>query len=484
MHNAGVSAMPSDSDWQYISTLTGDQTWSSLRMREYLMMIEDAAYSPGDRLHGHGGYLTLTQAQVNLTNGSDGKTMVEAMAAELGLSGVSAEELVKRDMNGVPQRRDEQTGIYGQIRHADSNGRRVGTNSYIKATLEDPAKYPLTVQLNSLVSKVLFANETRGMGTTPKAIGVEYLYGKSLYSADPRSNMENNGELRQVFATREVIISAGVFNTPQLLKLSGIGPKEELDKFGIPVVVDSPGVGTRLADNYETSLISLASRDLGPVGGTTAVMLKSSITKRERDLYLFCGAFSFEGYWPGFPTDHGKSQYECAVVHMGPRSQAGTVTLRSTDPRDTPDINFRFFETGEEEDLTSILDGVKWARKAFSRATGLAPWTELHPCKAPKVNCTDAEQKEWIKNNAYSHHATSTAQIGADGDKMAVLDSKFKVRGVKGLRVVDASVFPKVPGAFPVIPTFILSEKATETILEELGEVSWRRQKLMERLNK
>jgi choline dehydrogenase len=154
---------------------------------------------------------------------------------------------------------------------------------------------------------------------------------------------------------------------------------------------------------------------------------------------------------------------------MGPHSQAGTVLLRSADPRDTPDINFKFYETGAEEDLTAILDGVKWARSVFAKApNGLAPWKEVHPCKYPKTECKDEEQKEWIKLQTYSHHATSTCQIGGDSDKLAVLDSKFRVRGVRNLRVVDASAFPKVPGAFPVLPTFILSEKATESILQDL----------------
>lgn len=469
MHNAGVSAMPRDEDWDHIAEITGDDSWEAENMRKYLVKIENAAYAPNDTDHGHSGYLTLTQANVNMGNGSDGKAMVQVMANELGITGATAEELVHKDMNADDGLRDTRTGIFGQLRHADSQGRRVGTNTYIKATLEDPKKYPLTVQLNSLVTKVLFSTSNMTARPQPSAIGVEYLHGQSLYSADPRSKANATGERRQVFASREVIVAGGVFNTPQILKLSGIGPAEELRKFDIPVVKDAPGVGTRLSDNYETSLISLASRDLVNVGGTHAVMLKSSVAGQTRDLYLFCGAFSFEGYWPGFPDEYGKSQYECAIVHMGPRSQAGSVLLRSADPRDTPDINFEFFKENADTDLTAMLDGAKWARTAFSKApNGLLPWKELHPCKYPKTNCTDAEQKEWIHTNTYSHHATSTCQIGGASDKMAVLDSRFKVRGVRNLRVVDASVFPKVPGAFPVLPTFVLSEKATEDILDDV----------------
>ncbi|KAF2278039.1 alcohol dehydrogenase [Westerdykella ornata] len=466
MHNAGVSAMPPAADWDHIADMTGDETWRAANMRKYLTKIENAVYTPNDRNHGHSGYLTLTQSGVNVANSSDGRTLIEAMAQALGLGNVAIEDLLKRDMNADDAQRDESTGIFGQLRHADAQGRRVGTNTYIRATLKDPQAFPLTVQLNSLVTKVLF---TASNSSSPTAVGVEYLYGKSLYSADPRYNASAEGEVRQVFASREVIIAGGVFNTPQIMKLSGIGPAAELEKHNIPVIVDLPGVGARMADNYETSLISLASRDLINTSGTHAVMLKSSVAAgRERDLYLFCGAFSFEGYWPGFPTDYGKSQYECAVVYI-PSRNAGSVLLRSSNPRDTPEINFRFYENGGDQDLTAMLEGVKWARAVFQNvSSSLGPWKEVHPCKHPRTDCSEEEQKDWIRLQTYSHHATSTCQIGADGDKMAVLDSKFRVRGVKRLRVVDASAFPRVPGAFPVLPTFVLSEKATESILEDV----------------
>jgi choline dehydrogenase len=93
---------------------------------------------------------------------------------------------------------------------------------------------------------------------------------------------------------------------------------------------------------------------------------------------------------------------------------------------------------------------------------------EKHPCPGGKdENCTDAVQAEYFKSQAYSHHATSTCAIGGDDEEMAVLDSKFRVRGVAGLRVVDASAFPVVPGAFPSCPTMMLSVKAAEDIIAE-----------------
>jgi len=149
----------------------------------------------------------------------------------------------------------------------------------------------------------------------------------------------------------------------------------------------------------------------------------------------------------------------------------GSVNLRSADPQDTPDINFRFFKNKGDADIAELVQAINILRESWLAAGDpAAPLKELHPCagelgKAP--NCTDAAQGEYVKLQAYSHHATSSCAIGADSDPLAVLDSKFRVRGVKGLRVVDASAFPVVPGAFPVVPTMMLSQKASEEIIAE-----------------
>lgn len=164
----------------------------------------------------------------------------------------------------------------------------------------------------------------------------------------------------------------------------------------------------------------------------------------------------------------GPSEYSCAMVHMNPKSQAGYVRLRSTDPQDTPEINLRFFETGGDEDLTEMMDAVKTFRGAFFGASdGIQPWNEIYPCPGVGGNqtCTDELIKKQLKVQAHSHHPTSSCAIGADDDPLAVLDSKFRVRGVNQLRVVDASAFPFVPGSFPVLPTMMLGMKGADTIL-------------------
>ncbi len=145
--------------------------------------------------------------------------------------------------------------------------------------------------------------------------------------------------------------------------------------------------------------------------------------------------------------------------------------LRSTDPRDVPDIAFNSFDTGNTdgggdlEDLQAAYEGILLAREMFDKLVPLdGKFTEIWP-GANNVS-TEAEVKEYIKNEAWGHHASCTAPIGADDDPNAVLDTNFKVRGVRNLRVVDASIWPKIPGTFIALPTYIISEKAADVILQ------------------
>ncbi|OCL09578.1 GMC oxidoreductase [Glonium stellatum] len=465
MHNGCLTMNPNDADWDAIANITGDSSWSAKNMRKYLIQLEHVNYLLNSTIHGHNGWLEMTMLDPGYQSSSDAKTIMQLAAEGSGFSAEDTATLATRDMNGEQPNRDQLTGVFGGVSHMDPQGHRSSPGYYVRNTVRE-SKYPLTLQLNTLATKIIFDNGT----TNPRAVGVEYLQGQSLYSADPRYNASDKGIPGRAFASKEVIVSGGSFNTPQLLKLSGIGPADELKKFNISVVVDLPGVGQQVADNYETSLLSLGARDVNSGNGVIyPVFLKTSAAKI-RNIYMWCGSFSFEGFWPGFPEDYGPSQYECAIVHINPHSQAGSVMLRSADPRDVPDINLRFYQTGESEDLGALLEAVKWVRSVFSKVpSSLGPFKEKHPCPYPRSNCTDDEQKTYIKEQAYSHHVTSSCAIGADGDNLAVLDSKFRVRGVRGLRVVDASAFPKVPGAFPVLPTMMLSEKATEDILAEAG---------------
>ena len=389
--------------------------------------------------------------------------VAKALAGLIGLNSSRTAEIANTDILGDVPNKDTVSSLYSMVQHADKAGNRSSPNTYIHATLNDPKKYPLTVKVNSLVTKVLFSN-----GTVPAATGVEVMQGKSIYKADPRFVAGTKGPLVEYAAKREVIVSGGAFNSPQILKLSGVGPAAELKKFNIPVVKDLPGVGERLADNYEGSLLALGK---SPIGGSllTAIFRTKSAPTSKRNIFTWCGAFSFEGFWPGFPDDYGPNEMECAMVHLGPKSQAGYVHLTSADPQDVPDINLRFFEKDGEQDLQEIVDGANLLREAWQAAgASVLPFDEKHPCPGTgNGNCTDAAQREVVKLQAYSHHASSTCAIGSDADPLAVLDGQFRVRGVKNLRVVDASSFPRVPGAFPVLPTMLLSAKAADVIIAD-----------------
>jgi choline dehydrogenase len=231
-----------------------------------------------------------------------------------------------RDINADDPKRDQTIGIFGSWSHATKAGLRSSPEYYVRDTVNGPAQYPLTLQMYSLVTKVIHDNST-----APKAIGVDCLRGQYLYSADPRFNASNKGTPGKAYATREVILAGGAFNNPQRLLLSGIGPADDLKALNIPVVVDSPGVGRNLDDNYESSVASLAAKDLQGNANIFFVFLKTAQSEGGRDINMWCGQISFEGFWPGFPTDYGPKQYECTFVRVNPRSQKGYLKLRSAD---------------------------------------------------------------------------------------------------------------------------------------------------------
>ena len=152
-------------------------------------------------------------------------------------------------MNRLDDKRYEQPGLFRFPLHINSTKDRTGSRDYVARTLnvrnEDGSpQYPLTFSPRSLATRILFSGEPGGY-QKPRAWGVEYMVGAGLYGADNRYNANETGELRTVRASREVIVSGGSFNTPQILKLSGIGPRQELEQLGIPVVADLPAVVSR-----------------------------------------------------------------------------------------------------------------------------------------------------------------------------------------------------------------------------------------------
>jgi choline dehydrogenase len=307
-----------------------------------------------------------------------------------------------------------------------------------------------------------------------------------------------------------VILAGGCFNTPQILMLSGLGPRDHLQEIGIECVVDSPGVGRNLQDRYEVSVVSRMTSDFDLLRGATLEMptkgqppdkhlaqwredgtgLYSSngvvigILKRSRpelaqpDLFIFGLPLRFLGYSVGYSRVPERNLFTWAILKAHTANQSGRVRLRSADPLDPPEINFHYFQEGktpadaEDPDLQAILQGVKFVREIIGRAGHVIAEDEIYPKKETR---SDEELKEWIKRVAWGHHACGTCRMGRSHDPQAVLDSEFRVLGaaaadgsrppIRGLRVVDASIFWKIPGYFIVTNIYMASEKAADSIL-------------------
>ncbi|CAM1506240.1 Fc.00g058810.m01.CDS01 [Cosmosporella sp. VM-42] len=506
--NAMNLALPPDEEWRRIAESTGDNSWQPEQMRRYFIELERNQYLPdGEPGHGYDGYISSERNNVSFitTRAGVARLLQEAFHE---LEGIDVEdegqmvELLERDMNRLDTNRYEEQGIYQMPLHINSLKERSGSRNYVIETLEarnedGSPKYPLTLSTGSLATRVLFTKAT-SRKSKPRACGVEYLVGDGLYAADDRYNATQKGEIRRAKATREVILAAGAFNTPQLLKLSGIGPRRELEDLDIPVVADIPAVGHYMTDNYEGGVTVRAnlswennpyagcrfdptlpaSEDpclqqwendhVGPYGeggAPIAMWFRSSVSDNNDSDVFFFGAASveFRGYFPGYSREVvPASTFFWSMVKMQVGNHAGTITLRSKNPRDTPLINFNWFEQNREQDLQALAEGAEFAIRMFN-ATGdpYTPFEVIEP--TPGI-----DTKQAIMDNTFSHHVTSTCRMGPKDNKDYCVDSKFRVNGVKGLRVVDASVFPRTPGAFPVGPTFMISQKATGDILADL----------------
>jgi choline dehydrogenase len=522
-HNAMITVYPHNSDWKNIAEITGDSSWEPDRMRSYFERLEKCGYhaapSSGKDAarHGFSGWLStsLANPDVALTD-IDLLGEITAAAFESGLSqfrmrdwfstllhlpkvnelfrpGVDLRDFLVEmaDPNDWEWNQTSGTGI-ALIPLATQRGTRNGTREFIRQTAEQTGS-KLELRTHSLVTRVIFDDKKR-------AVGVEYLSGEHLYKADPNSSPDRTFEKRTVSVRREVVLAGGAFNTPQLLMLSGIGPAEHLQKFGIKTIVDSPGVGVNLQDRYEVGVISDLKADFSALKGATfmppqpgeqpdpdllawqerreglytsngavlGIITRSSPERPEPDLFIFGLPGYFKGYFPGYSAVFEKKRdiFTWAILKAHTENTGGSVRLQSVDPRDPPEINFHYFDEGTDhgqKDLESVLRGVKFVRELSDRISFL----DRAECLPGFKLDTDDELREWIKNEAWGHHASCTCKIGADNDPGAVLDSKFRVRGVSNLRVTDASVFPRIPGFFIVTPVYMISEKAADVILED-----------------
>ncbi|MFC9995800.1 GMC family oxidoreductase [Nocardia sp. NPDC127526] len=330
-----------------------------------------------------------------------------------------------------------------QINADGDNIRQSSSHAYLHPVLGKRSN--LTVRTGCWTSEILFDE-------TNSAIGARYRR-PDLTGFDT------------VHARREVIVSTGAIDTPKLLMLSGIGPAEHLRDMGIPVRVDAPGVGANLDDHVEGLVFWEAARpmitsctqwwEIG-VFATTVAGLDLP------DLMMHYGSVPFDMNtvrW-GYPTtDNGF----CLTPNVTQGYSRGTVRLRSRDFRDKPRVDPRYFSDPDGHDERVMLHGIRLARR-MAEQTPLRDWAARELAPGPDA-VTDDELLEYLhRTHNTVYHPAATARMGAVTDPMAVLDPHLRVKGVRRLRVVDASAMPKLPAVNPNITIMAMGEKCAELI--------------------
>ena len=374
-------------------------------------------------------------------------------AQEIGIN-------LNRDMNGANQ---EGVGNYQITTH---RGQRMSASRAYLWPIK--GRTNLTVIKNALASRVLIKDK--------RAYGVEYL---------------KSGKTQQVFAKCEVILSAGSINSPQLLQLSGVGPKSILEQASVPLIHESPAVGENLQDHlgvsyFYKSKVPTLNDQLRPVlgkiyqglryiftrGGPLSLSVNQSggfirtrndLEKPNIQLYFSPVSYSLE-----LPDERAMmspdpfSAMLLGISNCSPRSR-GSVRLRSSDPLKSPIIKPNYLS--HKDDVTDLLEGVKVIRRlaqtnSFSDVIG----EEFRP----GPDCQSDEQMiQHIKETVWTvFHPSSTCRMGPDPTKN-VVDSRLKVYGIESLRVADASIFPKLVCGNINAATIMVGEKASDLILQD-----------------
>lgn len=365
-------------------------------------------------------------------------------------SGCQAGYPFTTDMNGY-----QQEG-FGRMDMTIHKGRRWSSAMAYLHPIRD--RKNLTIRTGAFTHRILFSGK--------KAVGVEFKEG---------------GKILRVHAEREIILSGGAINSPQLLQLSGIGPAALLRKHKIDVIQDLPGVGENLQEHLEmyiqhrcTQPLSLYSVQKMP--RMAMVGAQWFLTRRGvcASAHLEAGGFirTEPGmrhpnlqyhFLPSQVIDHGRQPVECEAfqVHAGTMREEsrGWIRIRSSNPQQHPEIQPNYLST--EQDRKEMRDAVKLTREIFAQK-GFDPYRgeEIQP--GPNVR-TDAEIDAFIRAKADSaYHPCGTCKMGID--EKSVVDPEARVHGVQGLRVVDASIMPSVVSGNLNAPTIMLAEKCADHI--------------------
>ncbi len=416
--------------------------WSFDELLPYFIKSEDQSRG-ANAWHGAGGPLAVSDLP-------DRHELCDAFIASAEALDVPRND----DFNGATQ---EGTGYY---QATTRNGRR---SSAATAYLRPAAKRAnLRVEVNALATRVLLEGG--------RAVGVEYLKGGRVYT---------------VRAAREVILAGGTFNSPQLLQLSGIGPRALLESRGIATLIDAPGVGEAMQDHFYVRTYWRCNRPItlnddmmslwrqagvglryllqrrGPLtvsAGYAAAFVRTrpELTRPDAQLYFINFSAAKRG-----GVLHPFSGFTCSVSQLQTESR-GWVRIRSADPQTPPAIQYNYLAT--ENDRRVMVEGLKFARRLVNTAP-LAGYVAGEFLPGEKVQ----SDEEWLafcrEAGDTVFHPTSTCRMGTDA--ASVVDERLRVRGVGGLRVIDASVMPAVVSGNTNAAVIALAEKGADLVRED-----------------
>jgi choline dehydrogenase len=393
-----------------------------------------------DKFHGGEGPLAV----------SNGRSKVPLFKAYVE-AGAQAGFPQTQDFNGY-----QQEG-FGPYQLTVKDGRRwSAASAYLLPALK---RSNLTTLVNAHTARVIFEGK--------RAVGVEFV---------------QKGKLQQVRAEREVVLSGGAVNTPQLLLLSGIGDADYLRRWNLPIVADLPGVGRNLQDHLDVTVqyectqpitfytytkplkqlqtgieYSFFGRGMGRQQGLeSGAFVKSRAGLEVPDLQIHFVAALMVDHGRKKADRHGFMAHAC---QLRPESR-GHIALKSLNPLDPPLIQPNYLAT--ENDKRTLREGVKILRQVFAQRP-------LDPFRGPELMpgatvATDDDIDAYVRRTAETiYHPVGSARMGHD--RLAVVDGELRVHGLQGLRVVDASVMPTLVGGNTNAPTIMIAEKAADMIL-------------------
>jgi choline dehydrogenase len=357
---------------------------------------------------------------------------------------------------GIPRNDDfngaELDGV-GLLQVNQRRGRRwSAADAYLRPALR---RSNLSVITGAHVTKVVFE---RG-----RAVGVAYTAG---------------GEARTAHA-REILLCGGAVGSPHLLLLSGVGPGEQLAKHGIPVIHDVPGVGRNLQDHLAVGVLAAATQPLTLLSAPSKRnlmrwllagrgMLSSNVAEAAAfvrsepglpapDLELIFAPVLFQDEGLTQPTEHGIT---AGPVLLAPRS-AGSIVLRSADPFERPAIRASYLSDAGDHDLRRLIEGLRLTRRIL-QAQPLRSYLGAEMAPGAQVD-SDGELGAYVRDRSQTlYHPVGTCRMGTGPS--AVVDGELRVRGVDGIRVVDASVMPVIPRGHTNAATIMLAEKAADLL--------------------